>query len=130
MNQVATLAFARGAKLLAVFDKPQRDALVTLLLNIDQLGTPIAEIFWGLWLLPLGLLVFRSGFLPRFLGGWLIVNGVAYIVLSLTALLLPQYTHTVFLAAQPAFMGEVVLTLWLILGVRVQPSQASQPQVV
>ena len=130
MNQVATLAFARGDALLTVFDKPQRDALAALLITIDDQGTVIAEIFWGLWLLPLGLLVFRSGFLPRFLGVWLIINGLAYVVISMTGLLLPQYVHTVFLIAQPALMGELALTLWLlIVGARVQPSVTPQAQV-
>ena len=131
MNQVATLAFARGDALLNVFDKPQRDALAALLLTIDDQGTVIAEIFWGLWLLPLGLLVYRSGFLPRFLGVWLIINGLAYVVISMTGLLLPQYVHTVFLIAQPALMGELVLTLWLlIVGARVRPSPAPQVEAV
>jgi hypothetical protein len=130
MNQVATLAFARGDALLNVFDKPQRDALAALLLTIDVQGTVIAEIFWGLWLLPLGMLVFRSGFLPRFLGVWLIINGLAYVVISMTGLLLPQYVHTVFLIAQPALMGELVLTLWLlIVGARVHPPARSQAEV-
>ena len=130
MNQVATLAFARGDALLTVFDKPQRDALAALLITIDDQGTVIAEIFWGLWLLPLGLLVFRSGFLPRFLGVWLVINGLAYVVISMTGLLLPQYVHTVFLIAQPALMGELALTLWLlIVGARMQPSVRPQTQV-
>jgi len=129
MNQVATLAFVRGDALLNVFDKPQRDALATLLIANDQTGTLIAEIFWGLWLLPLGTLVFRSGFLPRFLGVWLIINGLAYLVISMTGLLLPQYVHTVFLAAQPALMGELALTFWLlIVGARV-PRSAPQTEV-
>jgi hypothetical protein len=129
MNQVATLTFARGSELLTVFDKPQRDALATLLLAMDKEGTPIAEIFWGLWLLPLGLLVYRSGFLPRFLGVWLIINGLAYVALSLIGVLLPQYADAAFRLAQPALMGEVALTLWLlIVGARVQP--ARQPLAV
>ena len=75
------------------------------------------------------LLAGRSGFLPRFLGVWLIINGLAYLVISMTGLLLPQYVHTMFLIAQPALMGELVLTLWLlIVGARVQP--ARQPVAV
>jgi hypothetical protein len=65
-NQVATLAFVRGAESLTVFDKPQRDA-VAMPLNAEKEGTLVAQIFWGLWILALGLLVFRSGLLPRIL---------------------------------------------------------------
>ncbi len=70
-----------------MFDKPQRDALAMLLINFDRQGVLVSEIFWGLWLLPLGVLVYRSGFLPRFLGVWLFVNGLAYLAISATGLL-------------------------------------------
>jgi hypothetical protein len=126
MNQVATLAFARGDALLTVFDKPQRDALAALLLTIDDQGTVIAEIFWGLWLLPLGLLVFRSGFLPRFLGVWLIINGLAYLAMSFTGLLLPQYEDRVSNIVFPALLGEMAFMLWLVIrGARPLPAPSS-----
>jgi len=121
-NEVATLTFLRSADLLTVFDKPQRDALVTLLLNFDAQGVPVSEMFWGLWLLPLGLLVVRSGFLPRFLGFWLFVNGLAYVAISATRLLLPQHAKVVTAFATPILFGEVALMLWLlIVGARVRP---------
>jgi hypothetical protein len=127
-NQVATLTFVSGADFLAVFDKPQRDALAMLFLNLNQQGVLVSEIFWGLWLLPLGLLVFRSGFLPRFLGVWLFINGLAYIAISSTGLLLPQHLKVVFTIATPVLFGEVVFMLWLlIVGARVQPSAAAPP---
>jgi hypothetical protein len=76
-------------------------------------GFAAAEIFWGLWLFPLGLLVYRSRFLPRFLGVWLGLAGVAWLTLSLTGILLPQYQNKVYSMSQPAFFGEVALMLWL-----------------
>ena len=119
-NEVATLTFVRGADFLAVFDKPQRDALTTLLINFNRQGVLVSEIFWGLWLLPLGLLVYRSGFLPRFLGVWLFINGLAYLTISSMGLLLPQYSKEVFTIATPMLFGEVALMLWLlIVGARV-----------
>lgn len=125
-NQVATLAFVRGAESLTAFDKPQRDAVAMLLFNAEREGTLVAQIFWGLWLFPLGLLVFRSGFLPRILGVWLGVNGFAYVAISLTGLLLPQRGEIVSKIATPALLGELVFTLWLlIVGARVQPSDAA-----
>src|SRR5262249_24575673 len=61
----ATLMFARGTDFLSVFDKPQRDAFAMLFLNLHHQLDVANEIFWGLWLVPFGLLVYRSRFLPR-----------------------------------------------------------------
>lgn len=126
-NEVATLTFLRDPQFLSVFDKPQRDALATLLVNFDRQGALVSQVFWGLWLLPLGLLVRRSGFLPRFLGVWLFINGLAYLAISATGLLLPQHHKMVFMIATPALFGEMALMLWLLIaGVRVQPSELSE----
>ncbi len=122
-NEVATLTFLRGGDFLAAFDQPQRDALATLMINIDSHGVPISEIFWGLWLLPLGLLVYRSGFIPRFLGVWLFINGLAYLVLSAMGLLVPEHARIASTIATPVLFGEVALMLWLlIVGARGQPA--------
>src|SRR6266576_2826332 len=72
LNAIAALILVHGADFLSVFEKPQRDALAMLFLNLHGEGFGIAEIFWGLWLFPLGLLVYKSGFFPRILGVLLI----------------------------------------------------------
>jgi hypothetical protein len=115
LNDAAVLILVRGADFLSVFDKPQRDALAMLFLRIHGQGILAAEIFWGLWLFPLAILVYRSRFLPRFLGVWLIINGFAYEAISLTGLLLPQYEDMVSNIAFPALTGEVVFMLWLLI---------------
>lgn len=114
-NQVATLSLLRGGDFLAAFDQPQRDALAVFLIHVDAKGVLVSEIFWGLWLLPLGVLVYRSGFLPRFLGLWLAVNGIAYVVMSLTGILAPAYAKAVGDIALPVLFGELALTLWLLI---------------
>jgi hypothetical protein len=63
----------------------------------------------------LAILVYRSRFLPRFLGVWLVINGFGYVTLSLMGLLLPQYQDKVFLISQPALFGELALMLWLVI---------------
>ena len=113
VNDAAALILVRGADFLSVFDKPQRDALAMLFLGLHGQEIVGAEILWGMWLFPLGLLVYRSRFLPRFIGVWLIINGLAYVVASLTGLLRPQYEDMVSTIAFPAQLGEVVLMLWL-----------------
>ncbi len=115
LNAIAALVLVRGADFLSLFDKPQRDALAMLFLSMHSEGLGVAEIFWGLWLLPLGLLVYRSRFLPRFLGVWLAIDGFAYVIMSLTSVLLPQYYEKVFTISQPAFFGEVAFMFWLLI---------------
>jgi hypothetical protein len=123
LNSIAALVLVRGAEFLAVFEKPQRDALAMLFLNLHHHGFVVAEIFWGLWLFPLGLLVYRSRFLPRFLGLWLAFAGIAWVILSLTGILLPQYQNKVDTYSQPAFIGEIVFMLWLTIKGAQPPAQ-------
>ncbi len=126
MNAIASLVLVRGTDFLSVFDKPQRDALAMLFLNLHNQGIIVNQMFWGLWLFPLGLLVWRSGFLPRWLGGWLIVNGCAYVVESLTGVLLPSYYNLVSKVALPALFGEMVLIFWLLIaGAKPRPAEAA-----
>jgi hypothetical protein len=115
LNSIAALTLVRGADFLSIFEKPQRDALAMLFLDLHHHGFVVAEIFWGLWLLPLALLVYRSRFLPRFLGVWLVIDGLAYVTLSLTSVMLPQYSDKVSTYSQPAFFGEVAFMLWLVI---------------
>jgi hypothetical protein len=115
LNSFAALVLVRGADFLSIFEKPQRDALAMLFLNLHNYGFVVAEIFWGLWLFPLAMLVYRSRFLPRFLGVWLALAGFAWIILSVTGILLPQYQGKVSTYSQPAFFGEIALMLWLVI---------------
>jgi hypothetical protein len=100
---------------LSAIEKPQRDALAMLFLRLHHQEILAAEIFWGLWLFPLAVLVYRSRFLPRFLGVWLIINGFAYLAMSFTGLLLPQYEDMVGNIAFPALLGEMAFVLWLLI---------------
>jgi len=126
VNDAAALVLVSSPDFLSVFDKPQRDALAMLFLRLHHQEIAAAEILWGLWLFPLGCLVYRSRFLPRFLGIWLIINGFAYLAMSFTGLLLPQYETTVSNIAFPALLGEMALMLWLVIrGARPQSFDAA-----
>src|SRR5213594_3091604 len=114
VTDAGALMVAQGADFLSVFDQPQRNALVMLFLQLHHHQITAAEILWGLWLFPMGALAYKSGFIPRFIGVWLIINGVAYIVLSLTGLFLPAYQDKVFAYSQPALFGELAIMLWLV----------------
>jgi len=115
LNSIAALVLVRGADFLSVLEKPQREALAMLFLNLHGQGLVVSEIFWGLWLFPLATLVYRSRFLPRFLGVWLALAGFAWVILSLTSVLLPQYQDRVNTLSQPAFFGEIAFMLWLVI---------------
>jgi hypothetical protein len=126
LNNVAALTLFRGADSLAVFEKPQRDALAMLFLRLHGQGNAINEIFWGLWLFPFGVLVFRSRFLPRILGIWLIINGFAYLALNFTGVMLLQYQDVVSRITFPVLFGELAIALWLLIkGAKVQPLAAA-----
>jgi hypothetical protein len=126
LNDAAALMFARGADFLSIFDKPERDAFAMLFLRLHHQGVVANEIFWGLWLFPFGLLVYRSRFLPRILGVWLMINCFAYLAVSVTGILWPQYEETVFNRAFPAMLGELATMLWLvIMGAKEQPAAAA-----
>jgi hypothetical protein len=125
LNNIAALVLFRGGEFLTVFDKAQRDALGMLFIRLHSQGILIDEIFWGLWLFPFGLLVFRSGFLPRFLGVWLMINCFGYVALSITALFFPSYYEAAFKWAQPILFGELAIMLWLLIkGAKVRVPRA------
>jgi hypothetical protein len=115
LNNVAALTLFRGADFLTVFDKHQLNALGYLFIRLHGQGIFMNELFWGLWLFPFGLLVFRSGFLPRFLGVWLMINCFGYVALCVIALLFPSYYDAAFKWAQPILFGELAILLWLLI---------------
>jgi hypothetical protein len=126
-SDLITLMLVRGDAILAAFDKPQQDALVMLFLRVHDLQNVAAETLWGVWLIPLALLTYRSRFLPRFLGVWLFINGIAYMALSLTGVLFPSYQGRVFAWSQPAMFGELAFMLWLVIrGSRPAPSPPAE----
>ena len=115
---VAALLLSSGAGHLAAFAPDQLQALVPLFLDLHGQGVFIAQIFWGLWLFPLGYLVFRSGYIPRILGILLVIGGLGYLIDCLIVFLIPSLDVTVSLFS---FWGEVLLPLWLLIkGVNVE----------
>lgn len=108
------LMLATGGMLPNIDPSRQRD-LAMLLLEARGYGVAAVSIFWGLWLMPLGALVYRSGFMPRLLGVFLIAGGISYVILSLTFFLLPalhplaRYGVTVF------GLSEFAMIFWLLI---------------
>jgi len=116
-NATAIFAFYARTKvgLLAVFNQPQREALALFFLGLHGQGLIVVQIFWGLWLIPFGLLVMRSRFLPKILGILLLVNAVPYLLISVTALLGLPYVSVLNKWALIPELGEVWMMLWLLI---------------
>jgi hypothetical protein len=117
LNQFAALLLLGGADYLTAFTADQLQAFASLFLDIYAHGFVLAHIFFGLWLLPMGYLVFKSGFLPKVIGLLLLVAGVGYVVDFTLFFLVPEITIKV---SEFTFVGEVLLLLWLlIMGVNI-----------
>jgi hypothetical protein len=118
---VASLMILKG-EILKTFELSQRQDFAMLFLKINDYGTLPLEMFWGLWLLPFGLLVYKSDFIPRIFGILLFIAGIAYMIDSTIGILLPNYSSfvkypTILFAA----VGEISITLWLLIeGVKTQ----------
>lgn len=100
-------------------------------LGVYRFGNLIAAIFFGLWLVPLGLLVFRSGFLPRLLGMLLLIGSPGYVVLFVQGFLFPGTERTLW--SDPLLLlthlAELSLMLWLLVkGVNAQRWSAQQTE--
>jgi hypothetical protein len=115
INELAPLVLLSGADYFAAFSKPQLNALVMGFLRLRGIGLGINSVFWGLWLLPFGILVIKSRFMPRWIGYLLIMGCVGYLIQGLTSVLWPAYVHTVFTATIPLVgPGEISAIIWLV----------------
>ncbi len=128
LNDIAALILVSGADFLSVFAKGQLDALAYLFIRLHGLGFVVAQIFWGLWLFPFGILVIRSDFIPRFLGYLLFIAAFGYLASSFTSLVLPSYRYLVDQFAMVLTIAELPIIFWLLIwGAKDQPSDKQTP---
>lgn len=120
LNQIITLNLLGGDSFLGAFNKGQLQAMAMVFLNLSNDGIALAQIFWGLWLFPFGLLVIRSKFIPKWIGYLLIVACFGYVVNSTAHFLLPNYVALVApFTAVAGTVAEFSIILWfLIKGVK------------
>lgn len=124
INEIAALILLRGSDYLTAFDKPQREGLAMLFLDLHFHGFMVAQIFWGLWLFPFGILVIRSRFLPRVLGVLLIIAAFGYLAGTLGAWHLLAHVEPI----TKLTACELPIILWLLIfGAKERPS-APNPQ--
>jgi len=118
LNHFAVLLLSSGAGYLSAFEADQLNTLVMFFLELRKYGTFIPQVF-SLWVLLLGYLVFKSGFLPRILGILLMLVGLCYMVSAVLFFLFPTFDATIL--GLFAFIGEALFYLWLLIkGVNVE----------
>jgi hypothetical protein len=111
VNHLAVLRLLSGADYLEPFTSVQLHGQAMLFLDLWDSGILVAQVFWGLWLFPLGYLVFRSGFLPGLLGILVMIGGGGYLFDVVVTMLFPTIDVTV---SQFTFVGELLFPLWLL----------------
>ena len=117
LNHFAALLLLSGADYLTAFEADQLHAQVMFFLDLYEYGAFIPQ-FLGLWLLPLGYLIFKSGFLPRILGILLMIGCFGYVIDAVLFFLFASSAATLSLFA---FIGELLFALWLLIkGVNIE----------
>ena len=113
--QFEGLRVATDSSYAAAFGAAGSNALVLLLLDTQHYGTLIAQVFFGLWLVPLGYLAYQSGLFPRWLGVVLIVGGVSYLVDLLAGFLFPDFGQQIHpFIVIPSAIAEISMVLYLL----------------
>ena len=115
LNLYAALQFLSGANYLTAFQTGQLQAMAMSYLNLYTNGFLIAQIFFSAWLLPLGYLVYKSRFLPKFLGLLLILDFFGNMSWFLQGFLLPNYGILAYPGNVISFIAEISITLWLLI---------------
>jgi hypothetical protein len=126
LNLYAPILLFSGAGYLSAFNPAQLQALAMAFFDMYQHGMMIDEIFWGLWLIPLGILVYKSRIVPKVLGVLLLVGCVGHLLSFLSTFLFPEYNTILVPISEVVMSGELPIFLWLLLrGVKDQ-----QPSIV
>lgn len=115
VTDAAALLLVRGADYLDVFTQAQRYALSYFFTRLHYQSVVSAEVLWGVWLFPMAILILKSRWFPRMLGWWLILDGATWIALSFANMFLPDRVDAINTWTFPFQLGEVAITLWLLI---------------
>jgi hypothetical protein len=115
LNQYTPVLLLSGAGYLSVFNPAQLQTLAMVFFDIYQHGIMLAEFFWGLWLIPLGLLVYKSRFVPKVLGVLLIVGCFGHLLSFFSTFLFPGYSPVLIPISKIVMSGELPIFLWLLI---------------
>ena len=118
LNRVAALLLLKGTDFLKVLGADQLHIQTMFFLNMNEQGVVIATIFWGLWLFPLGYLVYKSGYFPRIIGVLVMMGGFGYVLDASTHLLLSNYANYEAILSPVVLLltiGEILFMGWLLI---------------
>ena len=116
LNQISPLLILSNDAYLKTFEPNQLAALSQLSLNIQGVGYAIGLVFFGIYCLLVGYVVFKSTMVPKFLGVLYILSGIGYLINSFTMLLSKGFANPLFTyVAIPIFIGELSFCLWLLI---------------
>ncbi len=114
-TKITALYILKG-QVMTSFSSLQMQELATAFIRLGNFTSQIATILWGLWLFPLGVLVYRCGFIPWIFGVLLIINGIGYVVGGIAFIVLPDYHSVIMKAMYPTyFIGEIPFMFWLVI---------------
>lgn len=115
LNQYAPILLLSGAGHLSAFNPAQLQTLSMVFFDLYENGVQIAEVFWGLWLIPLGLLVYKSGFVPKVLGVLLFIGCLGHLLSFLSTFLFPENSAILIPIAETVMLAELPIFLWLLI---------------
>jgi hypothetical protein len=128
LNEIAASVLLGGYAFLAPLGTQQIEVLAYLFMRLHGAGITVASVFWGLWLLPLGALVFRAAFGSRVVGVLTSIAGCAYVIVAFARLVVPQVAAIVSTIALPVEAGELAVVAWLLIaGARRSARQPTAP---
>ena len=114
-NELAVLLILSKPNFLSAFDASQLEGIAYLFVRLQSYGIQIIQIFWGLWLIPMGILIYRSGFIPKVISISVWLAAFGYLMSNFTFILLPQYQA----ALSPIIAGlelfELSIIFWLVI---------------
>ena len=113
--QYAPFLLLSNAGHLSAFNLSQLQTLSMVSLDMYEHGLLITEIFWGLWLIPLGILVYKSGFVPKVLGVLLVVGCFGHLIIFMSTFMFPDFSTILTPIGETVTIGELPIFLWLLI---------------
>lgn len=128
LNNLGALVVLGDADYLKAFPREQLNALAMMFLRVNNFGIGLMEIFTALYLFSLGLLIKRSGYLPRILGILLMIGACAFPINTFTKILIPQFHPALIMQLTMILnaFGSPATMLWLLIKGMNEPRPLSE----